>query len=126
MVHGHIIPGNTTVSVSAYVTHRDPDVFPDPESFIPERWLESKARGLHESFAFSAGARGCTGRNISCLEQSMLLATVVNRYEFALPYPDWEIERLEAFNLWPENLWIKMWRRDAVKERSVDGRVLLQ
>jgi cytochrome P450 len=70
--------------------------------FIPERWLESKARDLQESFiAFSAGARRCIERNISYLEQSVSLATVVNRYEFAL---DWEIERLETFNLWPGNV----------------------
>lgn len=113
VVCDHFIPGNITVSVSAYVAHRDLDVFPDPESFIPERWLEGKARDLQESFiAFSAGARGCIGRNISYLEQSMLLATVVNRYGFAMPYPDWEIGRLETFNLWPGDLWIKMWRRD--------------
>jgi cytochrome P450 len=58
-VHDHVSPGNTTVSVSAYVAHRDPDVFPDPKSFISERWLESKARDLQESFiAFSAGREG--------------------------------------------------------------------
>ena len=120
-VHGHFIPGNTTVSVSAYVTHHDTGIFSDPESFIPERWLESKARDLQESFiAFSAGARGCIGRNISYLKQSVLLATVVNRYEFALPSPDWKIERLETSNLWHRNLWIKMWRRDAAEEKSGD------
>jgi hypothetical protein len=73
-------------------------------------------RDLQESFiAFSAGAKGCIGRNISYLEQSMLLATVVDGHEFALPYLDWEIERLETFNLWS-----KVWRRDAMKERSGD------
>ncbi|SCN82216.1 related to benzoate 4-monooxygenase cytochrome P450 [Fusarium fujikuroi] len=88
---GDFIPGDTTVSISAYVTHRDPQVFPDPESYAPERWLGEKGKELQPYFiAFSAGARGCIGRNISYLEQTVLLASVVHRYEWALPYPEWE------------------------------------
>jgi benzoate 4-monooxygenase len=61
---------------------------------------------------FSAGARGCIGRNISYLEQIVILATVVHRYDFALPGPDFKGERFEAFNLICGPLPIKIWRRD--------------
>jgi cytochrome P450 len=54
------------VSISAYVAHRDPKVFPEPETFRPERWLGDDAKDLQAAFiTFSAGARGCIGRNIS-------------------------------------------------------------
>ncbi|CAM1501964.1 Fc.00g039480.m01.CDS01 [Cosmosporella sp. VM-42] len=110
---GDFIPGDTTVSISAYVAHRDPKVFPDPESYIPERWLGEKSKDLQPYFiSFSAGARGCIGRNISYLEQTVLLASVVHRYEMALPYPEWEQERRETFNLMPGSLPLKLWRRD--------------
>ncbi|KAL1875485.1 hypothetical protein VTK73DRAFT_10035 [Phialemonium thermophilum] len=111
-VLGDFIPGNTTVSISAYVAHRDPKIFPDPESFVPERWLGEKGKDLQPYFiSFSAGARGCIGRNISYLEQTVLLASVVHRFEFALPYPEWEQDKVEAMNLTPGPLPLKVWRR---------------
>ncbi|RSL52498.1 hypothetical protein CEP53_008078 [Fusarium sp. AF-6] len=58
------IPGATTVSISAYVTHRDPNIFPEPESCVPERWLGEQGKDLQPYFiAFSAGARGCICRS---------------------------------------------------------------
>lgn len=111
-IGGHFIAGNTTVGISAYVAHRDPNVFPDPEVFKPERWLGDKGKDLQPYFiAFSAGARGCIGRNISYLEQTVLLASVLHRYEFALPHPEWEQERWETLNLMPGPLPLKVWRR---------------
>ena len=62
--------------------------------------------------AFSAGARGCIGRNISYLEQTVPLASVVHRYEFALPHHDWEQTWLEALNAMPGKMPLKVWRRD--------------
>ncbi|KAI5779820.1 cytochrome P450 monooxygenase [Geopyxis carbonaria] len=112
----HFIPGNTTVSISAYIAHRDPTAFPDPEEYKPERWLAPGAKDLQQYFiAFSAGARGCIGRNISYLEQHILLATVAWRYEFALPSPDFEITRTEGMNMWPGDMPMKIWRRDVTK-----------
>lgn len=106
------IPGNTSVSISAYVMHRNTNIFPDPESFQPERWLDEKSKELQPYFiTFSAGARGCIGRNISYLEQSVLLATVVHRYELALQSPDWQPSVRETFNLMPGPMPLKIWRR---------------
>lgn len=42
------IPGNTSVSISAYVAHRDPAVFPNPEMFDPDRWLGDEAKQLQQ------------------------------------------------------------------------------
>ncbi|PVH75721.1 benzoate 4-monooxygenase cytochrome P450 [Cadophora sp. DSE1049] len=112
---GKYISGNTVVSLPAYVAHRDPVMFPNPEEYRPERWLEDedKAKKMHTYFIpFSTGARGCIGRNISYLEQQVLIATLVHRYDFALPTNDWELKWEEAFNLWPNQLPLKVWRRE--------------
>lgn len=112
------VPGNTTVGISAYVAHRDEEVFPDAETFNPDRWLGDKGRELQRGFiAFSAGARGCIGRNISYLEQTVLLASVIHRYELALTSPDWEPEVVETTNMCMKELPVKIWRRELSIER---------
>lgn len=109
---GDFIPGETSVSISAYVAHRDAKVFPEPEEYRPERWLGPDAKELQAAFiSFSTGARGCIGRNISYLEQTVLLASVVHRFEWALPYEGWTPERFESFNLSPGPMPLKVWRR---------------
>lgn len=111
------IPGDTTVSISSYVAHRDPSAFPDAEVYNPERWMGEEGRNLQSYFiAFSAGARGCIGRNISYLEQMVLLASLLHRYEFALPHSEWEPTRRENFNLSPGAMPLKVWRRKGAEE----------
>ncbi|KAF5975250.1 cytochrome P450 monooxygenase oxidoreductase [Fusarium bulbicola] len=110
---GDYILGDTTVSISAYVAHRGPQVVPEPESCAPERWLGETSEDLQPFFiASSTGARDCIGRNINYLDQTVLLASVVLIYEWALPYPEWEPECREAMNLAPGPMPLKAWRRD--------------
>jgi cytochrome P450 len=110
---GDYIPGGVSVSMSAFVAHRIESTFPQADKYIPERWLgeDGKALGPH-LLAFSAGARGCIGRNISYLEQTVVLASVLRRYEFALSSPDWEIKRLETMNWLLGEMPVKVWRRE--------------
>jgi hypothetical protein len=49
--------------------------------------------------------------NSPSLEQTVLLASVVHRFEWALPSQDWEPERYESFNLSPGPMPLKVWRR---------------
>ncbi|KAF6806240.1 Benzoate 4-monooxygenase 4 [Colletotrichum sojae] len=110
-IMGEWVPGNTTVSMSGVVAHRDETIFPEADSYIPDRWLGEKGKELQPYFlAFSAGARGCIGRNISYLEQAVLLASVVHRYEFALPH-DFELQREETMNWLLGEMPVKIWRR---------------
>ncbi|KAH8803375.1 benzoate 4-monooxygenase cytochrome P450 [Xylogone sp. PMI_703] len=114
MIHDQFVPGNTVVSVAAYVAHRDPTIFPQPDEYRPERWIEDeeKAKEMRNYFIpFSTGARGCIGRNISYLEQHVLIATLVHRYDFALPNKSWTLDWEEAFNMWPSSIPLKVWRR---------------
>lgn len=111
---GQWIPGDTSASMTIYATPRDSEIFPDPEEYRPERWMNPEGRKRLEPYfiPFSAGARACLGRNITYLEQ-MVLASVVRRYEFALPSPDFRLERREAFNLLVGELPLKIWKRPA-------------
>jgi len=107
------IAGGVSVGMSALVAHRNEEHFPQADKYIPERWLGEEGKNLQPYFiAFSAGARGCIGRNISYLEQIVVLASMLRRYEFALPHPQWEIQRLETMNWLLGTMPVKLWRRE--------------
>ncbi|KAF2891135.1 hypothetical protein ILUMI_15038, partial [Ignelater luminosus] len=58
---GIILPKNATLQVFVYGLHRNPDVFPDPERFDPERFTQENQRNRHPYayLPFSAGPRNC-------------------------------------------------------------------
>lgn len=61
-----MLPSGLLVEVWTAMLHRDPEQFPDPDRFDPDRFLPQVAQGRHP-FAylpFSAGARNCIGRLI--------------------------------------------------------------
>lgn len=81
MIHGHYISEGTTVSSNAYTLHRNADVFPNPESWQPNRWnycddtteeVERVRMMKRYSWAFGSGGRMCIGSNLAL--QSMLLS----------------------------------------------------
>lgn len=112
---GEFIAGDTSVSMSAYVVHHQESVFRDHDVYYPERWLGEEAKSLQPYFVpFSTGARGCIGRNISYLEQTFLIASLVHRFEFALPSPDWDPPIRETTNRSPGPMPLKVWRRSMV------------
>ncbi|KAL4980138.1 cytochrome P450 [Aspergillus desertorum] len=114
---GEYVAGDTSVSMSAYVVHHDQSVFKDSDTYLPERWLGEEGKSLQPYFIpFSTGARGCIGRNISYLEQTVLLASLVHRYEFALPSPDRDPKIPETTNLSPGPMPLKIWRRSTRDE----------
>ena len=58
---GYSIPKGTIVGMQAYTNHRDPNVFPEPEDFVPERWLEPTVAMKLNFLPFSTGPRACIG-----------------------------------------------------------------
>jgi cytochrome P450 len=71
-VAGHGLPAGCEVIVSSLVAHRDPDRFPDPTRFAPERWAGLEVTPF-EFFPFGAGVRGCLGATVA---RAMLRATL--------------------------------------------------
>jgi cytochrome P450 len=94
------IAGDISVSMSAYVVHHQESIFKDHNVHKPGRWLGEEGKALQPFFVpFSTGARDCIGRNISYLEQTVLIASLVHHYEFALPSADWDPAVRETTNL---------------------------
>ncbi|XXG95762.1 hypothetical protein Hte_002033 [Hypoxylon texense] len=82
-----VIPPGTPISMCTYFVHMDPRIFPEPESFKPERWIEAAKNGEHLNrflVSFSKGSRICLGMNLAYAELYMTLATVVRRFDLEL------------------------------------------
>jgi cytochrome P450 len=81
-VQGVAIPAGAHVIVSQYVTHRDPDHFPDPEAFVPSRWDDDLERGLPRGayVPFGGGTRRCLGDQFALLEGRIILLEVARRF----------------------------------------------
>lgn len=81
-VGDHVVPAGTTVLMSPWAIHRDPEVFDDPERFIPERWLDGLASRLPKFafFPFSSGPRRCVGSSYAMMEATIALSTFLPRF----------------------------------------------
>lgn len=89
---GHVIPAGTTVLFSQYVTHRDPDRWPDPLRFDPERWVEGsptyRPPQPHAYIPFGGGYRRCIGFALATMEIKAILAELLRRVDLALLDPE--------------------------------------
>jgi cytochrome P450 len=61
VLQNYFLPADTEVTLHAYSIHRDSNLFPNSESFIPERWLEETAEMRNAFIPFSYGPRNCVG-----------------------------------------------------------------
>ncbi|KAK2040890.1 cytochrome P450 [Colletotrichum somersetense] len=84
---GYRIPAGTPVSQSPYFVLMHPSVFPEPQTFRPERWIEAEDENKRLDkylVCFGKGSRQCLGINLAYAELYVTIATIVRRF-------DWEI-----------------------------------
>jgi cytochrome P450 len=77
-------PPSSLVLISLWGMHGDPDFFPSPEEFIPERWLGTSGRGIEPNQAFlpfGMGPRICIGRRFATIETMVILSEIVRNFE---------------------------------------------
>ncbi|EAT32871.2 AAEL014890-PA [Aedes aegypti] len=81
------IPQGTLFVIPVYAFHHDPDHFPAPEKFDPERFTAKQARTRHPYcyLPFGAGPRECLGARFGLLVVKAGLVTLLRRFRFAMP-----------------------------------------
>ena len=78
---GYELPAGVKVVPSIYLVHRRPDVYPEPERFLPERFLDS-APGTYTWIPFGGGVRRCLGGAFAQFEMEVVLRELAARTAF--------------------------------------------
>ncbi|GAB1315668.1 Cytochrome P450 monooxygenase andK [Madurella fahalii] len=125
-IAGRWVKGGTIVGCSAWVIHRDEEVFgEDVEEYRPERWLEEpekvKARN-GTMLQFGMGSRTCIGKNISLLEIYKLVPSMLRRFEITFDNPDSEWEIVNAWFVKQNNFVTRFKLRDIVMPEKGAGK----
>jgi cytochrome P450 len=90
-VNGYQIPPGTTVGCSPLALHRNPKIAgPDPDEFIPARWLDEERRLILNQFSLTFGShnRSCPGRNISEMTIYKAFPTLMKHFDIEVQMPD--------------------------------------
>ena len=83
VLRGHALPTGTAVALSVTLLHEDPNIFPEPASFKPQRFLD-RSFSPHEYAPYGGGAFRCIGAGLATREMKLAVASFVSRVEMAL------------------------------------------
>uniref|UniRef100_A0AAG5CW78 Cytochrome P450 n=1 Tax=Anopheles atroparvus TaxID=41427 RepID=A0AAG5CW78_ANOAO len=87
-INGKIFPAGSNAIIMPFFLGRDPDNFPNPEKFDPERFnVERSAEKTnpYQYVPFSAGPRNCVGQKFAMAEIKSLVSKVLRNYEILAP-----------------------------------------
>lgn len=106
---GFSYPANTFIILYIYGLHHDPDLWPQPERFDPERFSDrNKQEHMPYSYLpFGGGPRLCIGNQFAMLEMILALAYVVRHYDFRLAGPEPEMQPLVTLRP-KDGLWMEI------------------
>jgi cytochrome P450 len=95
----------TIVSCQSYTTQRDSNVYPNPDTFDPGRWLdttEEHLSSMHDHIlVWGKGQRACLGKQLAYMELKLGTAAIMKRYrvELGSPATDDDMEMTDHFTL---------------------------
>ena len=92
------LPSGTNIAVAICLVHEDPELYPEPFRFNPDRWNDRSFKP-HEFMPFGGGVRKCPGLTLAMLEMKMVIAAWMKNYRFELPDDAPETEPLYRRNI---------------------------
>ncbi|XP_076327237.1 cytochrome P450 4c3-like isoform X2 [Tachypleus tridentatus] len=82
VINGYHIPKGTTCFLFVFMLHRDSEIFPNPETYDPDRFLPQNVAGRHPYayVPFSAGPRNCIGQRYAMMEEKVIIANILRNF----------------------------------------------
>lgn len=78
-IGGYELPAGVSVAPCIYLVHRNPEVYPEPMRFLPERFLDNPP-GTYTWIPFGGGVRRCLGASFAQFEMAVVLRELVRRH----------------------------------------------
>jgi cytochrome P450 len=86
---GYELPPGTIVGTQAWSMHRSASIFPSPDTFLPDRWLEADDGALalmtRNMMPFGTGSRVCGGQNLAHIMFKIIVAVVSRNFDVFAP-----------------------------------------
>ncbi|HLM51564.1 MAG TPA: cytochrome P450 [Solirubrobacteraceae bacterium] len=101
---GHRVPAGARVNYCSWASHHLPEVFADPEAFVPERFAPTAKAALPKGayVPFGGGSRTCIGMRFGQLEVKAIATSILRRFRLELP-PGYELRIREMPTLSPRD-----------------------
>ena len=116
----------TTVSVSSWSASHSPEHFTNPYTFAPERWFDSERAKFpthvrEASQPFLTGPRQCIGKNLSYIEQRLIISHLLWHFDMQLApelskanelwNPEGDMKHMKSYLVWEKpDLWVNLTR----------------
>ncbi|KAJ5583602.1 hypothetical protein N7535_002222 [Penicillium sp. DV-2018c] len=123
MINDRYVPEKVSVSISLYSAFHAATHFKNPQSFVPERWLDESDEynsDMKEAFQpYSYGPRNCLGQHLANAEMRLILAKCLWNFDLELLPESLNWKEQKTFSLWkrPE-LRVKLFRAGGKSVRS--------
>jgi cytochrome P450 family 135 len=79
-IGGYELPTGVSAAPCVYLIHRNPEIYPEPDRFLPERFLDNPP-GTYTWIPFGGGVRRCLGAAFAQFEMAVVLRELVRRRE---------------------------------------------
>jgi cytochrome P450 family 4 len=84
---GKIFPAHTNINIGIYLLCHNPEIFPNPEQFLPERFAAEQSHP-YTYIPFSAGMRNCIGQKFALYEMKVMVVFMLISFRIKLANED--------------------------------------
>ncbi|KAJ5702437.1 Cytochrome monooxygenase lcsI [Penicillium malachiteum] len=107
-IDGEIVPEGTSFFGAHYSTYHAASHFTEPDSFIPERWLETREKRFESDnrsamVPFSLGPRNCIRRNFGYAEMRLIVAKMTWSFDMTLDMSSDKWNFQKSFGFWQKS-----------------------